>query len=54
MSSRALHPIEIALVIWLAYWPHRLALIRGRMPVSKTLPYEWYDTPNIRCATIYD
>lgn len=37
-----------------AYWPHRLALIGGRMPVSKSLPYEWYDTPNIRCATIYD
>lgn len=37
-----------------AHWPHRLALIRGRMPVSKSLPYEWYDTPNIRCATIYD
>jgi methionine biosynthesis protein MetW len=37
-----------------AYWPHRLALLRGRMPVSKTLPYEWYDTPNLRCATIRD
>ena len=37
-----------------AYWPHRVALIRGRMPVSKTLPYEWYDTPNLRCATIKD
>ena len=37
-----------------AYWPHRLALLGGRMPVSKLLPYEWYDTPNIRCATIYD
>lgn len=37
-----------------AYWPHRLALLRGRMPVSKTLPYEWYDTPNLRCATIKD
>jgi len=24
------------------------------MPVSKSLPYEWYDTPNLRCATIYD
>jgi methionine biosynthesis protein MetW len=34
-----------------AYWPHRLALLRGRMPVSKILPYEWYDTPNLRCAT---
>jgi len=37
-----------------AYWPHRIALLRGRMPVSKTLPYEWYDTPNLRCATIKD
>ncbi|KIF83030.1 methionine biosynthesis protein MetW [Noviherbaspirillum autotrophicum] len=37
-----------------AYWPHRFALLRGRMPVSKSLPYEWYDTPNLRCATIKD
>ncbi|MGV3741306.1 MAG: methionine biosynthesis protein MetW [Burkholderiaceae bacterium] len=37
-----------------AYWPHRIALLRGRMPVSKTLPYQWYDTPNLRCATIKD
>jgi len=36
------------------YWPHRLALWRGRMPVSKSLPYQWYDTPNVRCATIPD
>lgn len=37
-----------------AYWPHRVALLKGRMPVSKTLPYQWYDTPNVRCATIND
>jgi methionine biosynthesis protein MetW len=37
-----------------AYWPHRLALLKGRMPVSRSLPYQWYDTPNVRCATIYD
>lgn len=37
-----------------AYWPHRIALLRGRTPVSKSLPYEWYDTPNLRCATITD
>jgi methionine biosynthesis protein MetW len=37
-----------------AYWPHRVSLMRGRMPVSKSLPYEWYDTPNVRCATIND
>ncbi|MBY0573651.1 MAG: methionine biosynthesis protein MetW [Undibacterium sp.] len=36
------------------YWPHRTALLRGKMPVSKSLPYEWYDTPNVRCATIFD
>ena len=37
-----------------AYWPHRVALLGGTMPVSKSLPYEWYDTPNLRCATISD
>jgi methionine biosynthesis protein MetW len=37
-----------------AYWPHRVSLLRGRMPVSKSLPYQWYDTPNLRCATIKD
>lgn len=37
-----------------AYWPHRVALLRGRMPVSRSLPYQWYDTPNVRCATIFD
>jgi methionine biosynthesis protein MetW len=36
------------------YWPHRTALLLGKMPVSKSLPYQWYDTPNVRCATIYD
>jgi len=37
-----------------AFWTHRLSLLCGRMPVSKSLPYEWYDTPNLRCATIGD
>ncbi len=37
-----------------AYWPHRVALMNGRMPVSKSLPFQWYDTPNVRCATIVD
>jgi methionine biosynthesis protein MetW len=37
-----------------AYWPHRFSILRGRMPVSKSLPYEWYDTPNIRYSTIRD
>lgn len=37
-----------------AYWEHRLALLRGHMPVSKELPFQWYDTPNLRCTTIAD
>ena len=37
-----------------AHWTHRLAILRGRMPVSKALPYEWYDTPNLRFATFAD
>jgi methionine biosynthesis protein MetW len=37
-----------------AHWPNRLAIMRGRMPVTKTLPYQWYDTPNIRVGTHAD
>lgn len=36
------------------HWSHRAAVISGRMPVSKTLPYQWYDTPNVRVLTIAD
>ncbi|TDR32549.1 methionine biosynthesis protein MetW [Hydromonas duriensis] len=36
------------------YWPHRLSVLKGRMPVSKTLPYQWYNTPNVRVLTIPD
>ena len=37
-----------------AYWRHRQAILNGRMPVSKNLPYQWYDTPNVRFFTIVD
>ena len=37
-----------------AHWSHRLAVLRGRMPVSKSLPYDWYNTPNVRVLTIAD
>lgn len=37
-----------------AHWPNRLRVLGGRMPVTKTLPYEWYDTPNIRVGTFAD
>ena len=37
-----------------AYWQNRLSIARGRMPVNKRLPYEWYNTPNIRVGTYAD
>lgn len=36
------------------YWRHRVQLIAGQMPVSKSLPYHWYDTPNVHLCTIND
>ncbi len=37
-----------------AHWPNRLSILRGRMPVTRRLPYQWYDTPNIRVGTFKD
>jgi len=36
------------------HWSHRLQILRGRMPVSTSLPYQWYDTPNIHLCTVAD
>lgn len=37
------------------YWRTRLYLVsKGKMPMSKTLPYNWYDTPNIHMCTFRD
>lgn len=36
------------------WWGHRLRLLAGHMPKSKELPFEWYDTPNIRYTTLLD
>ncbi|MBL0142325.1 MAG: methionine biosynthesis protein MetW [Betaproteobacteria bacterium] len=36
------------------FWKHRLAILRGHMPVSESLPYEWFDTPNIHLCTVKD
>ncbi|MDR0587849.1 MAG: methionine biosynthesis protein MetW [Burkholderiales bacterium] len=36
------------------YFPHRLQIAKGRMPVSKSLPYEWFNTPNIHLCTVAD
>ena len=37
-----------------AYWKNRMAVMNGRMPVSEDLPYQWFDTPNVRFFTIDD
>jgi methionine biosynthesis protein MetW len=37
-----------------AYWKNRQAIMDGRMPVSEDLPYQWYDTPNVRFFTLLD
>ena len=36
------------------YWQNRLDILRGIMPVSEDLPYQWYDTPNIHLCTLRD
>lgn len=36
------------------YWQNRLDVLRGSMPVSEDLPYQWYDTPNVHLCTLHD
>jgi len=36
------------------HWSHLLSLLGGRMPVSRQIPYQWYDTPNIHLCTPKD
>ena len=36
------------------YWPARLQVAFGHMPVSQELPYQWYDTPNVHLCTLQD
>jgi methionine biosynthesis protein MetW len=36
------------------YWRNRLHVLSGRMPVSETLPHQWFDTPNIHLCTLDD
>ena len=36
------------------HWKNRLQILRGFMPVSPILPYEWFDTPNIHLCTLKD
>lgn len=36
------------------YWRLRFDILRGHMPVSDSLPYQWYNTPNIHLCTLKD
>lgn len=36
------------------YYPNRLRLLTGRMPISKEIPYAWYNSPNLRFTTLAD
>ncbi len=36
------------------YWRNRIQILTGNMPVSKILPYQWFDTPNVHLCTIDD
>ncbi len=36
------------------YWPQRLQIMLGRMPLSDVLPYLWYNTPNVHLCTLSD
>ena len=36
------------------HWYHAWSILRGRMPVSKEMPYRWYDTPNLHLSTVRD
>jgi methionine biosynthesis protein MetW len=36
------------------HWRHAFSLLAGRMPVTREIPYQWYDTPNIHLCTLKD
>jgi methionine biosynthesis protein MetW len=36
------------------HWSARVQIALGRMPVSATLPYAWYETPNVHHCTVTD
>ena len=37
-----------------AYWKNLRSVMGGRMPVSEDLPYQWFDSPNVRFFTLLD
>ena len=37
-----------------SHWKHAVSLLARRMPVTRHIPYQWYDTPNIHLCTLKD
>ncbi|WP_047394995.1 MULTISPECIES: methionine biosynthesis protein MetW [Chitinibacter] len=67
LTIQAMHNIELILQEMLrvgkvglvtfpnfGFWENRWQILLGRMPVSETIPYEWYNTPNIHFCTVHD
>ena len=57
LLREALRIADEAVVSFPNFAEYRIRLclgFKGRLPVSKTLPFEWYDTPNIHCVTLHD
>ena len=57
LLHEALRIADEAIVTFPNFAAYRIRLtlaLLGRLPVSKQLPFEWYDTPNIHCITLKD
>jgi homoserine O-acetyltransferase len=57
LLSEALRIADEAIVTFPNFAAYRIRftlLFKGKLPVSKQLPFEWYDTPNIHCITLND
>ena len=57
LLHEALRIADEAVVTFPNFAAYRIRLtlaLTGRLPVSKQLPFQWYDTPNIHCITLKD
>ena len=57
LLHEALRIADEAIVTFPNFAAYRIRLtlgFTGRLPVSKALPFKWYDTPNIHCVTLKD
>ena len=57
LLREALRIADEAIVTFPNFAAYRIRLtlaFTGRLPVSKALPFQWYDTPNIHCITLKD